>query len=167
MEQTILPIMTLSREEDKFITIKSQLEQDEYILVHLNPAKENLQIPDSYRELPTVTLKLSYGYPDELEITTESIKTNLLFDGVYFACELPFDAIWGCSTSTGRNYIWPESINPDSYSLIAGQIESLKSKELDNEEAPTLSEVKAESKETDSDSPPEDPHTPPNLKVIK
>ena len=159
--------MTFSREEDKFITIKTQLEQDEYILVHLNPAKENLKIPDSYRDLPTVTLKLSYSYPGNLEISAESIKTDLLFDGADFSCELPFDAIWGCSTSNGRNYIWPESINPESYSLIAGQIESLKSKELGNDEAPTLSEVKTESKEDDSDSPPEDPHTPPNLKVIK
>ena len=159
--------MALSPEEDKLKTIKAQLEEDDYILVHLNPAKEDLTIPDSYRSLPTVTLKLSYGFPGELKITDKSIKADLLFDGEQFSCELPFDAIWGCSTSKGRNYIWPESINPDSYSLIAGQIESLKSQELDNEEPTTLSEVKTESKNDDSDKPPEDPHTPPNLKVIK
>lgn len=81
----------------------------EFVLVHLDPSVTGVDIPAHLRESGTVTLKLSRLFRGSLEVDPDWIQAELLFGSDYYKCRLPFTAIWGATSSSGKNSVWPES----------------------------------------------------------
>jgi len=94
--------------KEKFETLNRLLDE-EYILVHVDTTVEEVTIPENLKIQPTVTLKLSRLFRGGIELSSDRILSNLLFNNNYFACVLPLKAIWGVTSEKGNNVMWPES----------------------------------------------------------
>jgi stringent starvation protein B len=92
----------------KYFTLKRLLEE-EYVLVHINTGSDNLALPSHLMVDETVSLKLSRYFRGAMEVTTEKITAELLFNGSYNSCVIPLAAIWGCHSQRGNTAFWPES----------------------------------------------------------
>jgi stringent starvation protein B len=92
----------------KYFTLKRVLEE-EYVLVHINTAGEGLVLPSHLLVDDSVSLKLSRYFRGAMEVTTEKITAELLFNGSYNSCVIPMDAIWGCHSQRGNTAFWAES----------------------------------------------------------
>ena len=92
----------------KYQTIERMLD-GEFVLVHLDPAANGVEIPRHLKDSNTVTLKLSRLFRGALEMEDSRINADLLFGSEYFSCRLPYEAIWGATSSEGKNSVWPES----------------------------------------------------------
>jgi len=92
----------------KYQTLERLL-KDDFVLVHVSTAAENVLVPEHLKKDPTVTLKLSRLFRGRLEMTESLITAELLFGNDYFTCEIPIASIWGMTGCRGKNEIWPES----------------------------------------------------------
>lgn len=105
--------------DDKYKVVNALLEE-EFILVHLSTEEEGISIPEKLKVQPTVTLKLSRRFRGAMELKQDRIEADLLFDGEYFSCVIPWKALWGVSTPKGMGRIWTESIPAAVASQFAG-----------------------------------------------
>ena len=94
---------------EKFKNLNKFLDSEDYVLVHLDPKNKDLYVPDHLAGDPSITLKLSRYFRGNLELNSDTISAELLFGGEYFTCVIPYDCIWGCTSESGENIIWPES----------------------------------------------------------
>lgn len=94
--------------EDKKIEIINNYLTEEYMLIHFDARVDGVSLPDHLMNNPTVSLKLSYNFMGGMEINSERIWAKLLFSGKMVDCYIPFQAIWGATSSSGANMIWPE-----------------------------------------------------------
>ncbi|MCB0335957.1 MAG: hypothetical protein KDD62_06610 [Bdellovibrionales bacterium] len=124
---------------------------DEYfILVHLNPTTEGVTIPEHLKGDPSVTLKLSQHFRGRMHLTQNKIIAELLFQGNYFDCHIPLDAIWGCSTETDKNHVWPESMPENVVSqLISDNLEIIETKKQASEITPSAPDEVEEAEDTE------------------
>ncbi len=90
-----------------------QLLKDEHALVHVNAGHGGVALPEHLLGGPHVTLKISHLFPGRLQITEAGIEAELQFKNIYFNCILPFEAVWGISSCTGENVLWPEAAPVD------------------------------------------------------
>lgn len=118
--------MTFCRSDEKYKILKKHLDLDEFLLVHLIPYFEGVIVPEKYAEQSSLTLKLSYYFRGNLELTEDLITTELRFDGNYFTCSVPLDAVWGCTTLANKNFLWPENIPPESLGSITSELNGMK-----------------------------------------
>lgn len=95
-------------EKEKFETINRLLD-DEYCVVHVDAGAPGLVVPSHLYHNQSVTLKLSRLFRGGIEIFSDRVVANLLFDTSYFECIIPFKAIWGVTSATGHNVVWPQS----------------------------------------------------------
>lgn len=100
--------MSKKLNKEKFETIEKLL-NDEYLLVHLDSTKEGVDLPGHIMDSPQVTLKLSRLFRGGLEVTQDSLVSNLLFGSQYYLCKVPMIAIWGATSWQGHNIIWPDT----------------------------------------------------------
>lgn len=94
---------------EKFKNLNKFLDTEDYVLVHLDPKNKDLYVPEHLAGDPSITLKLSRYFRGNLELNSDTICAELLFGGEYFTCVIPYDCIWGCTSESGENIIWPES----------------------------------------------------------
>lgn len=94
---------------EKYNQLNQLLDEESYVLVHLNPTNEDVCLPEHLTTNPSVTLKLSRYFRGDLQVTAKEVSAELLFDGEYVTCTIPLAAIWGCTSEKGENIIWPES----------------------------------------------------------
>jgi stringent starvation protein B len=103
----------MTNKSEKQKNLNNLLDSCDYVLVHLNPKNKDLIVPEYLCNDPSLTLKLSRYFRGKLDISEEQISAELLFGGKYFTCKIPFDAIWGCTSEKGENFIWPENTPED------------------------------------------------------
>ena len=94
--------------KEKYETI-TRLLKDEFLVVHIDGTLKGVALPSHLSQSHSVTLKLSRFFRGGIEVQSDKIVTNLLFDNEYFECSLPLEAIWGITTEKGNNIVWPES----------------------------------------------------------
>lgn len=82
---------------------------DEHLLAHINPGGDGVNLPARLMGNPTVTLKLSKLFRGRVELLEDRIEAELLFGGEYFTCIIPLAAVWGVTSSTGKNTFWLDS----------------------------------------------------------
>ncbi len=107
--------------DEKYKVLNSLLDE-EYILVHLSTCAKGVVIPEYLQSEPSVTLRLSRRFVGKMTVDKDLISADLLFNGEYFTCQIPIDALWGISTPKGMGRIWTESI-PAGVSAPLGTIE--------------------------------------------
>ena len=100
----------MSKTKDKLF--EEWIEGD-HILVHLDARADGVAVPSHLSDNPALTLKLSYLFQGETTTSPEGVVSYLRFSGEYFRCFIPWDAIWGLSSSEGEQFVWPESIPKD------------------------------------------------------
>ncbi len=109
------PTPTIS---EKHTTLTRFLEQ-EYVLLHVNPAIPGLVLPEHLLRNPTVTLKLSHWFQGAMEIESEKVTANLLFNGTYFNCVIPYRCVWGMTSTSGESNMWPDALPSAALESIA------------------------------------------------
>lgn len=153
-----------------------ELMNQDFVLVHLDARCDGVTVPDSLAGNASLTLKLSYAFQGETTADDYAVKSFLKFDGQYFECVLPWEAVWGMTASDNQQAIWPEDLPKEVMLQIAKQqFKALGSKLFgtkDSEEKtaapkPALHEV---SSEPDSENLPEKKEKKgkaPHLRLIK
>jgi len=94
-------------------TTLTRLLDEEYALVHLDPAARGVTLPQHLMGGPTVTLKISRLFRGAMKVEGERVVADLLFGDDYFTCVVPFAAVWGMTSAAGSNIMWPED-TPDA-----------------------------------------------------
>ena len=85
-----------------------RLLEDEYALVHLDPHGAGVSLPSHLTTSPSVTLKISRLFRGALTVEDDSVTADLLFGSTYFTCVVPFESVWGMTSASGSNIVWPE-----------------------------------------------------------
>lgn len=112
------------KNKEKYQTLAGLLE-DEYALVHLNPIAEELLIPEEFYKDPSVTLKLSYHFSGSMYLHDDRVVAQLRFANVPFECVIPFSAIWGMTSSTGKNMVWPEAAPAEVFKILLAGVSNI------------------------------------------
>ena len=102
----------MANSKEKVDAINAYL-KDEYMLIHFDARKPGIELPEHLLNNPTVTLKLSYEFQGGMEVNEERIWASLLFSGKYKDCFVPINSIWGATSCSGANTIWPEDAPPE------------------------------------------------------
>jgi hypothetical protein len=115
-------MMTTGKENlpDQRTTIERLLD-DEQVLVHVNPAATDVELPPHLRDSRTVTLRLSRYFKGELFTDETKVTADLLFGSSYFSCVIPWKAIWGASSIRDEEFLWAEAAPPDILELALAQ----------------------------------------------
>ena len=106
MTETIIPL------HDKRGTLDRMLE-DEYVIIHISPIAPGAVLPDHLTKDPMVTLKLSRLFRGAIELEENVILADLIFGDNYFTCHIPYTSIWGCTSASGKNIVWPAETPPE------------------------------------------------------
>lgn len=104
--------------KEKFEAVNKLLDEQEYVLVHINLKAQGYELPDHLLGHPTVTLKLSRWFRGNLAVNEDKIVTELLFNGNYFTCVIPYESIWGMTNPAGETMIWADAIPPEVYGSL-------------------------------------------------
>ena len=73
-----------------------------------NPA---VDVPESQKNNPSLSLIFNLNFRRPIEITEEGIFATLAFDGRPYPCILPFDAVWAIYDPNMKNgQVWEESM---------------------------------------------------------
>jgi hypothetical protein len=87
------------------------------IFIHLDPRRDKVVVPQSFREQPELVLQFGLNMripiPD-LEVTDEGIAGTLSFARRPFWCWIPWDAVFAIIDQERRGLTWPEDAPPGS-----------------------------------------------------
>ncbi len=87
-----------------------ELLNEDHVLLHVDSTREDVKVPDSCNNNPTLTLKISRLFYGKVELEEEGISSQLKFSGEYFDCYFPWDAVWGVTSEKGEQKIWEDYI---------------------------------------------------------
>lgn len=99
----------MSKKNFKQQAISKLLDNNSFVMAHINTATEGVIIPAHLYHSPTVTLKLSRQFMGPLKVTETSLVAQLLFGSERFTCQLPFESIWAIGTPDGAVQFWSDS----------------------------------------------------------
>lgn len=100
---------THSASKSKKETFDSWMEGD-HVLVHLDSSLENVIVPSHLKGNPALTLKMSHLFNGKTTSDNSSIVSYLKFNGNYFECVIPWEAIFAISSESGEQRMWSESL---------------------------------------------------------
>ncbi len=83
---------------------------DDHVLIHFDSRAEGVLVPEHIQNNPALTLKLSYLFQGETKHNNTEITTYLKFNSEYFQCVIPWNSVWGITSSNEENTIWPEDL---------------------------------------------------------
>ncbi len=82
----------------------------DHALVHLDSRKQGVSVPQNLLGQHTVCLKMSYNFQGRTSYDDDGVTSFLKFDGHYFECVVPWNAVWGMSSADGKRYVWPTDL---------------------------------------------------------
>lgn len=119
---------TITRSEQKRRCFERWMKAD-HVLVHLNANSEGVSVPAHLSGNPSLTLKLSYYFQGETTNDEQGITSYLRFNGQYACCIIPWGSVWGMTSSSGENRIWPEDLPREvKLQMARGKLASVGSK---------------------------------------
>jgi stringent starvation protein B len=95
-----------------------RLLNDEQVLVHINPQRKGVVIPEHLVDNRTVTLRLSRYFKGDLTTDDDKVTAELLFGQQYQTCVLPWDSIWGASSMTGEDFVWADAAPEEIIDIV-------------------------------------------------
>ena len=90
-------------------------------MLHLDARRPGVIVPPQYANDAHLRLNLSYRYgiPD-FDINDKRVQATLSFGGRHFQCILPWESIFGITSSgTGDGQVWPEDLPVEVMHTIA------------------------------------------------
>lgn len=82
-------------------------------MVHLDPRKEGVQVPERFRHDPVLRLNFAYGFRlPALTVDDEGVYAILNFQGERAACNIPWSAVFAITAPEhpGLGHLWPEDV---------------------------------------------------------
>jgi len=101
--------------------IDKALEAD-HVHIHLFPTETGVVLPDYLTVDSTISLKLSRKFQGALILKDDRILVDLRFREGYFSCQIPYSAIWACTTESGEMQLWAD--NQEKIKLLMAQMVS-------------------------------------------
>lgn len=98
--------------------------EEDHLLVHVDTRHAGVIVPSDQKGNSALTLKLSYRFQGTTTADDHGISSYLKFSGDYFEVVIPWDALWGMTSASGVQKVWPESVPADLMKQAA--IEKLK-----------------------------------------
>jgi hypothetical protein len=96
--------------------VASSLLEGVTVLVHLDPRKDGVLVPEWLKNQPQLVLRIGVGLsppiPD-LDVGADGIGCTLSFNRTPFFCFMPYAAIFGLVGEDGRGMIWPDDVPPE------------------------------------------------------
>ena len=90
----------------------------DHVLVHLDSRVAGVTVPEYLQNQPAVVLKLSLLFSGATEYNDNQITANLKFGTEYYECIIPWGAVWGITSCTGKQRIWHDDMPKDVASGI-------------------------------------------------
>ncbi len=113
------------------ISLFEEYFKEDHLLVHLDGRDTTAQLPQTLRDNPALVLKLSALFQGTTTHDETAITAYLRFDGNYQECILPWKAVWGLTSSGGRNAVWPEDMPKELLlQFVKAQLKTLGKKVL-------------------------------------
>ncbi len=103
---------------DEKIAIFTEWMKGDHVFIHLDSRREGVIVPDHLRESAALKLKLSYGFQGETKFDNESVTAYLKFNGDYFGCVVPWNALWGLTNREGESCLWTDEL-PEELAHLA------------------------------------------------
>jgi hypothetical protein len=94
---------------EKEITLSKWFEGD-HVLLHLDARRDGVDVPVAFRTNHSLTLKVSGLFQGPTTWNQQSVVALLKFNGEYFRCVIPWNAIWGMTSAQSEQKIWPEDL---------------------------------------------------------
>lgn len=94
---------------DKQALLEKWFEGD-HLLLHLDARREGVDVPKHLRNNHSLTLKLSSLFQGPTTWNDISVTALLKFSGEYYRCVIPWTAVWGMTSSSNEQRIWPEDL---------------------------------------------------------
>lgn len=109
--------MKMKQHQSKLETLRAFLDKEEVTMLHLDPRREGVVVPERFTSQNELRLNLSYYFPHaDMQMSEESVEATLTFGGAPFRCRVPFDAIYALSLpKSGAAAIFTESLPPELY----------------------------------------------------
>jgi stringent starvation protein B len=143
--------MSLSEEKRKKF---EELMKEDHVLLHLDARKEGVHVPMQLSDNPSLTLKLSYLFQGETTHDENAITSFLKFSGQYHECVVPWDAVWGITSSAQHQSVWPEDLPKEVMVDLARQQFAALGKKLFGRKGKDSAEEEQQLEEMQADTPP-------------
>ncbi len=125
----------IGKDAEKYRVIDELLVQ-EYTLIHVNTMMQGVVLPQHLLSQPTVTLKISRFFPKPMFLGKETVRAELMFNGGYFSCIVPWEAIWGVTSLKGEGKVWIEAVPKGVFQELAKVMPQARAKSSSPEEKP-------------------------------
>jgi stringent starvation protein B len=86
------------------------------VLVHLDPRKEGVTVPPSFRKQPQLVLEIGLNMPvpiPDLLLNEDGMFCTLSFSRQPFYCIVPWSSIFAMVGDDGRGMVWPDAAPPE------------------------------------------------------
>jgi hypothetical protein len=93
-----------------------QMMEDAWVLVHLDPRRPEVQLPDYLRQQPHLILQYGYNMPvpiAELKVDEQGIWATLSFQRTPHATFIPWSAVFAVADGDQKGYVWEADVPPD------------------------------------------------------
>lgn len=114
-------MVTVTHEHKR--TTLLRLLEDGVVMLHLDPRREGVVVPERFRGDVTLRLNVAWGFRlPAFEIDHAGVYAVLSFNRLDFGCTLPWDAIFAMTLPDDghRGAVWPESLPPEIAASAAG-----------------------------------------------
>ncbi len=145
------------------------------VMVHLDPRREGVVVPDRFASDPVLRLNLAHGFNlPAFDIDDNRVHAILSFGGYNFGCTLPWRSIFAMTrpAEAHAGVAWPDSAPPEARSsLLQSDLEilprptHLRAVEDPPEEAPEEA-PEDETDRVDAASTSDEPRRPPTLRLV-
>jgi stringent starvation protein B len=84
--------------------------------VHLDPRKEGVLVPISFKKQPQLVLEIGLNMPvpiPDLVLNDEGMFCTLSFSRQPFYCVVPWPSIFAMVGEDGRGMVWPDDVPPE------------------------------------------------------
>lgn len=84
--------------------------EGEHVLLHLDSRKPGVIVPEHLSNDYRLTLKLSYAFQGRVSSDLDGVYADLRFSGSYVHCVIPWESVWGMTSSSGESQMWSEDL---------------------------------------------------------
>jgi len=105
-------------------TVVDAMLKDGPVLLHLDPRRDGVEVPDGFRADPRLVLRighrLSPPIPD-LEVDEDGLRATLTFRAVPHHCAIPWHAVFAVVSEDGQGLVFAEDVPPEVAAEMHGE----------------------------------------------
>ena len=106
-------------DEGSKLSVFSEWFTGDHVLLHLDSRKSGVFVPSHLSDNHSLTLKVSRLFQGRTDYNEVQVSAFLRFEGDYFECVIPWDAVWGMTSANSEQRIWTEDLPTEVISQLA------------------------------------------------